>query len=150
MVRYIAKKPCQFGGKKFYIGDEIPNEYVDEPSKMEKYGVISIDINGTPSTGDSMVETKIEVIVHSDNGDIAIYLTKDELSTFMDIRQLELKKSDEKQKIVEIIKSIESDDLLIALDAIDRRNFVAEEARKRAEELHQYDTEPDTETGGDG
>ena len=37
----IAKKPCSYGGKKFFIGDEIPAELVVNIEREEKLGVIS-------------------------------------------------------------------------------------------------------------
>lgn len=41
-MRLIAKKPCNFGGKKFFIDDEIPVELVSDVRLQEKYGVIAI------------------------------------------------------------------------------------------------------------
>ncbi len=38
----IAKKPCSFGGRKFYIGDEIPTNLVADAKLQEKIGVIAI------------------------------------------------------------------------------------------------------------
>ena len=40
-MRLIAKKPCSYGGKKFFIGDEIPAELVANIEREEKLGVIS-------------------------------------------------------------------------------------------------------------
>lgn len=40
-MRLIAKKPCSYGGKKFFIGDEIPAELVVNIDREEKLGVIS-------------------------------------------------------------------------------------------------------------
>lgn len=40
-MRLIAKKPCSYGGKKFFIGDEIPAELVVNIEREEKFGVIS-------------------------------------------------------------------------------------------------------------
>lgn len=40
-MRLIAKKPCSYGGKKFFIGDEIPSELVVNIEREEKLGVIS-------------------------------------------------------------------------------------------------------------
>lgn len=41
-MRLIAKKPCSFGGKRFYIGEEIPRSLVTDAERQEKYGVISV------------------------------------------------------------------------------------------------------------
>lgn len=41
-MRLIAKKPCSFGGRQFYIGDEVPENLVSDAKLQEKYGVITI------------------------------------------------------------------------------------------------------------
>ena len=38
----IAKKPCSFGGKQFFIGDEIPASCVLDPKAQEAMGVLMI------------------------------------------------------------------------------------------------------------
>lgn len=49
-MRLIANKPCSFGGRKFYIGDEIPTELVADAKAQEKMGVITVanDVEGVP------------------------------------------------------------------------------------------------------
>ena len=44
----IAKRPCSFEGKKFFIGDEIPEAFVRDPDKMEKLGIVVIVGDGAP------------------------------------------------------------------------------------------------------
>jgi len=39
-MKLIARKPCSFGGKQFYIGDEIPSKLVLDPALQEKRGVL--------------------------------------------------------------------------------------------------------------
>lgn len=41
-MRLIANKPCSFGGKQFYIGDEISENLVADARMQEKLGVITI------------------------------------------------------------------------------------------------------------
>ena len=41
-MRLIAKKPCSFGGRQFYIDDEIPENLVADGKRQEEYGVITI------------------------------------------------------------------------------------------------------------
>ncbi len=41
-MRLIANKPCSFGGRQFYIGDEIPADLVANAKAQEKMGVITI------------------------------------------------------------------------------------------------------------
>lgn len=41
-MRLIANKPCSFGGRQFYIGDEIPANLVADARAQEKLGVITV------------------------------------------------------------------------------------------------------------
>ncbi len=41
-MRLIANKPCSFGGRQFYIGDEIPEGLVADTRMQEKLGVITV------------------------------------------------------------------------------------------------------------
>lgn len=70
-MRLIAKKPCNFGGKRFYAGEEVPAELVTEPKKQERLGVIAIandesegvsgELSGTLYTQDQLDEAVAEV-----------------------------------------------------------------------------------------
>ncbi len=53
-MRLIAKKPCRFGGRQFYIGDEIPTDLVADARAQEKMGTITVvdDVEGV-SAGES-------------------------------------------------------------------------------------------------
>lgn len=42
MMKLIAKKPCSFGSRQFYIGNEIPENLVADAKRQEKMGVITI------------------------------------------------------------------------------------------------------------
>ena len=46
-MRLITNKPCSFGGRKFYIGDEIPENLVADAKQQEKMGIITIVNDGT-------------------------------------------------------------------------------------------------------
>ncbi len=41
-MRLIANKPCSFGGKQFFVGDEIPADLVADAQLQAKYGVLTI------------------------------------------------------------------------------------------------------------
>ena len=41
-MKLIAKKPCSFNGKKFFIGNEIPESYVLDPKAQVAMGVIEV------------------------------------------------------------------------------------------------------------
>lgn len=63
-MKLIAKKPCSFGGQKFYIGDEVPAELVTDPKKQESYGSIAIvneDSVGVPDGQSGTLFTQEEV-----------------------------------------------------------------------------------------
>ena len=55
-MRLIANKPCRFGGKKFYIGNEIPENLVADARLQEKMGVITI-VNDNMGVADKQSAT---------------------------------------------------------------------------------------------
>ena len=55
-MRLIANKPCCFGGKKFYIGNEIPENLVADARLQEKMGVITI-VNDNMGVADKQSAT---------------------------------------------------------------------------------------------
>ena len=42
-MKLIAKKPCSFGGKKFFIGDEVPAKLVLSPAQQVAWGVLTME-----------------------------------------------------------------------------------------------------------
>lgn len=38
----IAKKPCSFGGRQFFIDDEIPAELVADPTTQVRFGILAV------------------------------------------------------------------------------------------------------------
>lgn len=160
-MKLIAKKPCSFEGHKFFIGDEIPTEFVANPKALEKMGVIAIAGNSEPIpftepqqyVTPELVEVKFEITIHAEEGDLPLQVTSEELNVFTDILQIPVSKAEDKQKISEMIQKIESEDLLIMLDALDGRKFVKEEAQERAkaisESVEDGGDDADSEPGGD-
>ena len=152
MSNLIAQKPCTFGGKKFFCGDEIPTELVANPKAQEKMGVIAI-AGGTipPEELQQYIaqvgEVKVEILIHSEEGDLPLLVTNEELSIFTDILQIPVSKTEDKQKVADMIQNITSEDLLILLDALDGRKFVKEEAQARAQAISETETtiEPEGE-----
>lgn len=153
-MKLFAQKPCSFGGRKFYVGEEVPEALVLDPKAQEKMGVLLIvsDGNeiqeGVPSEKlQEMVamvaEVKFEIIIHAQEGDLSIMVTNEELSLFTDILQTGVSKTDEKQKISEMIQNVESEDVLILVDALDGRKYVKELVLERVRQLN-------GETGSEG
>lgn len=62
-MRLIANKPCSFGGRKFYIGDEIPENLVADANQQEKMGIIAIvnDSMGVPGGQSGALFTREQV-----------------------------------------------------------------------------------------
>lgn len=42
-MKLIAKKPCSFGGKKFFIGNEIPVDMVLNPAQQAAWGILTME-----------------------------------------------------------------------------------------------------------
>lgn len=66
-MRLIANKPCSFGGRQFYIGNEIPLNLVADARMQEKLGVITIlnDNEGVPDgqAGTLFTQEQVEKMV---------------------------------------------------------------------------------------
>lgn len=62
-MRLIANKPCSFGGRQFYIGDEIQADLVADAGMQEKMGVIAIvkDTGGVSVGGSGTLFTQEQV-----------------------------------------------------------------------------------------
>ena len=41
-MKLYAKKPCSFNGKRFFIGDEIPENFVLDPKAQMSMGIIEV------------------------------------------------------------------------------------------------------------
>lgn len=66
-MRLIANKPCSFGGRQFYIGDEIPANLVADARVQEKMGVITVanDTERVPAeeSGTLFTQEQVEKMV---------------------------------------------------------------------------------------
>lgn len=143
-MRLTALQPCSFGGKRFLIGEEIPVELVANPKALEKMGRIAIASN----TDNAETPTGLfNVPIHANNGVVTLNISNADLNVFTEVRQIGVNSAEDKQKISALIQNINSDDLLIMLDALDGRKFVKEEAQARAKAL-QEQTEQGEQTGG--
>ena len=140
-MKLYAKQPCNFG-RQYHIGDEIPVDAVLDPKAQEKMGVLTIVEDGEAAPDVNLEEcvamvgqVKFEVPIHTKEEDFILNITNEDLTIFTDIRQIDVKKAEDKQKIADMIQKVESADLLIMLDALDGRTFVKEKAQARAQEI---------------
>lgn len=129
-MKLIAKKPCGFGGKKFYIGDEIPAEYVLNPKAQEKLGNLVIVNDEAAAPAGAM-----EVVIHAEEGDLPLSLTKEGLQAFVDV--LTCKASEAKP----IIEQMTDGDALILLHIADNRKEIKTAAENRAKALSPEESE---------
>lgn len=138
-MRLIAKKPCSFGGKKFFIGEEVPAYLVANPESQEKLGVLAIAKNEVGEVPADMAGTFIQekgtgvimISVNSESDDemLAIPVTVEEIQQVFSIMQLT---ADEGTKA---ISGVKSENVLIILHAVDSRKTIKDAAKKQADNL---------------
>lgn len=166
-MRLIAKKPCSYGGRKFFIGDEIPAELVVNIEREEKLGVISIanDEAGVPEqSGTLYSQEQVDEMIHSavaelepfdsDNagftvtvkgeGDnvTAVSCSADDIQSVVDVLQMN---ADDGAKAVANVKS---DSVLILLHTLDTRATVKKAAQKQHDTLFSADGNSNESVGG--
>lgn len=166
-MRLIAKKPCSYGGRKFFIGDEIPAELVVNIEREEKLGVISIanDEAGVPEQSgtlysqeqvDEMIQSAVAELepFDSDNagftvtvkgeGDnvTAVSCSAEDIQSVVDVLQMN---ADDGAKAVANVKS---DSVLILLHALDTRATVKKAAQKQHDTLFSADGNSNESVGG--
>lgn len=66
-MRLVARKPCSFGGRQFYIGDEIPEKLVADAMLQEKYGVIAVvndsEVGSGAQSGSLFTQEQVEKMI---------------------------------------------------------------------------------------
>ena len=129
-MKLIAKKPCSFGGMKFYIGEKIPADIVLDPNAQEKRGVLVQVADGNdPAPNTAPCTGAISIVIHADEGDLPLELTNDELQSVFDV--LTGNAEDAKP----IIEQMENGDALLLIHATDNRKTVQNAAVDRAKDL---------------
>ena len=132
-MKLIAKKRCSFGGKRFYIGDEIPVELVLNPKAQESMGVIAIasDVadNTAPEISPADPVDTINVVIHAEEGDLPLNLTAEGLQAIVDVM------TDNVEGAEPIVDQMTDNDALILLHMIDSRKSIKTAAEARAKSL---------------
>ena len=127
-MRLIARQPCSFGGKKFYIGDEVPPELVLDAKAQEKKGVLTISEDKETVV---IPEPAITVNVHATEGDMPVELTSEGLQAVFDVL------NSTAEEAPAIIEEMTDGDALILLHVTDKRKSVKDAAEARAKELNE-------------
>lgn len=135
-MKLIARKPCSFGGKKFYIGEEIPCEHVLDAKGQEKKGVLAIvadDAGAAPPATPAEVHNKVDamtVVIHADEGDLPLELTTEGLQAVVDAITSKLEEAET------IIEKMTDGDALILVHILDSRKGVKAAAETRAQTIN--------------
>lgn len=128
----IAKKPCNFGGKDFWIGDQIPDNFVLNPEAQEKMGVLTIvgKVEEGILANDDVVarvgEVFFEIPISNGSDIMKIDMSEENIAQAVSIMQM--KASDAEKAIQEV----EDENVLIFLNALDARKSVKDAAKKKA------------------
>lgn len=168
-MRLIAKKPCSYGGKQFFIGDEIPADLVANAEREEKLGVISIanadaGVSGQSGTlftqeqVDEMIQSAVAeikpidtetddigfaVTVKGEGGNVtAVSCSAEDIQEVVDVLQMN---ADDGARAVANVKS---DSVLILLHALDTRSTVKKAAQKQHDTLFSADGNSNESVGG--
>lgn len=145
-MKLIAKKPCSFGGEKFYIGDEIPVEYVLDPVAQERLGVLAIvkvdDAEGgqggdheCPPQPIVISDPMLTICVHVNGEDVELEPTD---SGLQDIFNVLIGPA---EAAAAIIKEMDDEDALILLHMADSRKSVKNAAEARAKAIRESEGE---------
>lgn len=154
-MRLIANKPCSFGGRKFYIGDEIPEYFVADAGLQEKMRVITIVREGMgepdcppdslfTQQGEERNDGVIQISVkgESDGQYTEIPANPAEIQKVFAIMQMNAEEG------AKAIAEVTSETVLILLHAADSRKTVKNAAKEQADKLFQAGNESN-ESGKD-
>ncbi len=128
----IAKKPCNFSGKNFWIGEQIPDELVLNPESQEKMGILAIvgKVEEDIIENDNIVAQVGEVFfeIPIANGSENMKINMSEKNIVQAVLIMQMKASDAEKAIQEV----EDENVLIFLNALDARKSVKDAAKKKA------------------
>lgn len=124
-MKLIAQKPCCFGGKQFFIGEEIPEEFVLDPKAQEMMGTLVI----VAESQGSETPAAVSVTLHSKQGDMSLSVTADGIQSVFDALTGDV------EDAKKTIKEMTDEDALILLHAAESRKSVQAAAEARANEL---------------
>lgn len=135
----IAKKPCSFGGKQFFIGDEIPASYVLDPKAQETMGVLVI-VNSDAESGPTgavcsqpivLADPQMTICVHVDGNEMELEPTDDGLQNIFNVL---IGRAEDAEAI---INQMDDEDSLRLLQLADSRKTVKALAEARAKALQE-------------
>lgn len=139
-MKLIAQKPCSFGGRKFFVGNEIPVEMVTNPKKQERMGVIAISEGKSESlrTGYAIMpdsirsfpgdlgHMQVSIPIETESGPQALSLNPESITEALRIMQMDVKDAEK------VIDTVEDENVLIILHACDSRKGIKSASEKKA------------------
>ena len=145
-MKLIAKKPCSFGGERFYIGNEIPVELVQNPKTQEKFGILAIlegdAVTPAPTVSPIVVSDPVLTIcVRVGEEEMELEPTDDGLQDIFNVL------ISEPTAAIAIIDKMTDNDALILVHMAERRVTVKKAAKVRAEELQKLETKQQESEG---
>lgn len=148
-MKLIAQKPCSFGGKRFYIGDEIPLEFVVNPESQSKLGVLAIYNDGPHkdfTEAEEVMSFKgiknqkhLTIPIVTENGTEALSVAQESIITALEIMQTDVKEAEK------AIEHLADENALIILHACDSRKGIKNASEKRALALQVHGEIPSDE-----
>ena len=128
-MKLIARKPCSFGGEKFYIGDEIPTESVLNPKEQENMGVLAVVFtDGEEPAPETEASEKVSVLDINIDG-MTLSITAEGLQAVVDAMRATATDAEP------IVSGMDDGDALILLHACDSRKAIKAAAESRAAAL---------------
>lgn len=125
----IAQRPCHFGGKDFFIGEEVPEDLVLNPGFMIQAGVLVETASAILKAETGEAVDAIHVVLHREGEELALSLSEQDLQKVFDVL------TGAANAAGDIIGAMDSDDALILIHAADGRKGVKTLAAERAKEL---------------
>lgn len=128
-MEYVALKYTRIGGQDFKVGEAIPGDLVDPVAAetLKKAHVIVVKESEAAEPEKILVPLdEINLILHAEEGDLELNLTKESLQSIVDVLTSNVKEA------AEIIGTITVPDALILIDATDPRKSIQQAAKDRA------------------
>lgn len=134
-MKIIAKKPCNFNGIKYFVGEEIPESSVKDPKSQEVMGVVSLVPEGdhVGEFADMVSQVgEVHFLVPILKGEESMELPVSETQIAEAAKTLQMSQKD---AVAHIKDHVEDNTVLIILNACDSRAAVKKEAETKAKSL---------------
>lgn len=130
-MQLIAQKPCSFGGRQFFIGEEIPSSLVVNPKMQEARGILAIANGGEALefTETLTGQVMFDLPIHQKEGTVRLPFSEEQISLAVDIMQMN---TDDAKKA---IRNITDEQILFLLNACDSRKTIKDCTDSVAAEL---------------